>query len=148
MIECPAELRSGMDLVVSLSVRIKASAFQKPKVSNSEPRKTMFDQGKETTEEQTLRERKKALGRLFQAVGLKPTRGNDASELGLRNGIDKSDELVQVPKTKSTGDEEEEEGEGEELSEDELNSIYKRYCRSSSHFGLHNWLMPFQSTTE
>ncbi|KAI0316497.1 SNF2 family N-terminal domain-containing protein [Amylostereum chailletii] len=139
MIECPAVLHSGADLIVSLSVYIKASAF-KPSSASIDPPKSMFNEGQETSDEQTLRERKSSLLQLFDVLGLKPVGGNDTSKLRQRaNGeLDEEDlkSLTQVPgkselkkvRTEVVGDGEEVEVEadGEDLSDNELNMIYKR----------------------
>lgn len=124
MVTCPTELRTGIDLVISLCVRLKAAAFKKLRSSATDShKKAMFDQGKETPEEQTLRERKKALIRLFKALALTPSRGNDPSKLRLPVEDEPDDKSA---KKDVKGDGEEDESEGEELNEDELNLIYKR----------------------
>jgi DNA repair protein RAD5 len=139
MIDCPESLHSGADLIVSLSVYIRGSAFRPPATSSEDTRKVIFDDGRETLDEQTLRERKSSLLRLFDAVGLKPQSGNDFSKR--RNDIDtelkedsmktmrqKNDEKPgKSVKTEFVGDGEEVEVEdGEDLSENELVMIYKK----------------------
>ncbi|KDQ63171.1 hypothetical protein JAAARDRAFT_119545 [Jaapia argillacea MUCL 33604] len=140
MIDCPTTLHSGADLIVSLSVYIRASAFKPRAASSEEPTKVIFNEGQETLDEQILRERKSSLLRLFDMVGLKPVRGSvsrPGKDLDSRLSDDDIRNLAQRPeKSKSTvkaevgGDgeevEAEAEGEGEELSENQLNLIYKK----------------------
>ncbi|KII93973.1 hypothetical protein PLICRDRAFT_122057 [Plicaturopsis crispa FD-325 SS-3] len=140
MIDCPDVLHSGADLIISLSVYIRASAFQTPSTSASKDSKKrdMFSEGQETLDEQVLRERKTSLLRLFDVIGLKPRHDN---KLGERSDKSESEihanalkETNQQPldrrkpvKTEVVGDGEEiEVEEGEELDENELNLIYKR----------------------
>lgn len=146
MVECPQVLHSGADLVVSLSIYIKASAFKQLTVSSAEGPKTMFNQGQETAEEQGLRERKGSLMRLLDAVGLKPVNGNNASKIRQHaNGQLGDDDLRQLTqghrknnnskepkskdsaKTDTVGDSKEVEvEEDEDLADNELDLIYKR----------------------
>jgi DNA repair protein RAD5 len=140
MIDCPTVLHSGADLIISLSVYLRASAFKPPGVSSSSytagKQKTnmMFNEGQETLDEQVLRERKGSLLKLFDIVGLKPRAGADFSTH--RNKSDKVlygesiKDMTQTKKpvkTEIVGDGEEVEvEEGEDLSENELNMIYKK----------------------
>ncbi|KAG1813188.1 SNF2 family N-terminal domain-containing protein [Suillus subaureus] len=135
VVDCPATLHSGADLIVSLSVYVRAPAFKPPSTSVEGPSKTMFNQGQETQDEQTLKERKSALLSLFEAVNLRPCRGAHAQDNGNTEngsgGINKNP--MQHPggakKKKieivSDGEEVEVE-EGEELSDNELDVIYKK----------------------
>lgn len=135
VVDCPAALHSGADLIVSLSVYIRASAFKLPSTSVEGPPATMFNQGQETHDEQTLRERKSALLSLFEAVNLRPCRGahvqDDGNMDSESDGMNKK--LTQHPngakkkKIEIVGDGEEVEvEEGEELSDNELDVIYKK----------------------
>lgn len=148
MIDCPETLHSGADLIVSLSVYIKASAFKSLKADQSEgPPKAMFNEGQETAAEQSLRERKGSLIHLFKVLDLKPQRGD--SLLQRQNGdLSQSDlvKLTQHPskpgngknaiKTEIVGDGEEieVEADGEELNENELSLIYKKCNKFSPRF--------------
>jgi len=96
----------------------------------------MFNQGQETQDEQTLRERKTALLSLFEAVNLRPYRGAHVHDNG--NMENESDDMIKqitqrpgVTKKKKTeivGDDEViEVDEGEELSDNELDVIYKKW---------------------
>ncbi|KAG2138689.1 SNF2 family N-terminal domain-containing protein [Suillus bovinus] len=135
VVDCPATLHSGADLIVSLSVYVRASAFKPPSTSAEGPPTTMFNQGQETQDEQTLRERKSALLSLFEALNLRPCRGAHVQDNGNMgsgsNGMNKK--LTQHPggakkkKIEIVGDGEEVEvEEGEELSDNELDVIYKK----------------------
>jgi DNA repair protein RAD5 len=94
----------------------------------------MFNEGQETLDEQVLRERKSSLLKLFDAIGLKPRAGTDISKH--RNKSDnelhgeaaKKMTLAKQPvKIEVVGDGEEiEVEEGEDLSENELDMIYKK----------------------
>jgi DNA repair protein RAD5 len=140
MIDCPPVLHSGADLIVSLSVYFRASAFKPPSTSVSD-NTAVFSEGHETLDEQTLRERKHSLLRLFDAVGLKPCGGSDFAlrrretydelhEEALKKSTQRptnTEERGKKVKMEIVGDGEEVEvEEGEDLSESELDMIYKR----------------------
>ncbi|KAF8841910.1 hypothetical protein BDN67DRAFT_900346 [Paxillus ammoniavirescens] len=137
MVDCPTVLHSGADLIVSLSVFISASAFKPPSTSSgaSLSSKVMFGQGQETEDEQTLRERKTALLALFDVVNLQPRRGAQAPKGDqIPDGnIEQTTELASAPSKKQTmkteivGDGEEIEVEdSEELSDNQLDLIYRK----------------------
>lgn len=133
-----------MDLVISLSVYIRAAAFKSPTPSSTlndseQQPKFTFNEGQETLDEQALRERKTSLLKLFDIVGARPRAGADLSK---HRGMDdhklhgeavKNMTQVNKPKkdikTEIVGDGEEVEvEEGEDLSENELDMIYKKYA--------------------
>ncbi|KAH9849280.1 SNF2 family N-terminal domain-containing protein [Lenzites betulinus] len=128
MVECPDRLATGADLIVSLSVYIKASAFRPPSVSSDEKGKVMFNEGQETEDEQILRERKTSLVSLFKRINLKPRKGNN-----LKSRLDKADLalLTQVPNAAKTrnptqsgnGEDDDEES---DITDEQLNMIYKK----------------------
>jgi DNA repair protein RAD5 len=137
MIDCPETLHSGADLIVSLGVYLCPSAFKPLNVpSQTEEKFDMYIEGKESIEEEALRERKASLLRLFDAVGLRPRRGNkvhlkaEKSKQSMHS--DAMDKLSQRPapsksgKKEIVGDGEEVELEGEELGENDLDVIYRR----------------------
>lgn len=136
MVDCPAVLYSGADMIVSLSVYISASAFKPVNASDASTQpKVMFGQGKETEEEQSLRERKTALLVLFDAVSLRPRAGARAlSSDQIPDGDEwQNGKPAQKPagtkktRTEIIGDGEEiEVEEGEELSDNQLDQIYQR----------------------
>ncbi|KAH7922804.1 hypothetical protein BV22DRAFT_1016617 [Leucogyrophana mollusca] len=150
MIDCPTTLHSGADLIVSLSVYVRPSAFKPPSTSaEEESSKVIFSQGQETHDEQALRERKTALLCLFDAVGLRPRCGAQVSADGNSPGDESSDIAKQAtqrpvgatkegkkPKTEIVGDGEVIEVEdGEELSDNELDMIYKKAQRNDLGMG-------------
>ena len=126
---------------MSLSVYLCASAFKNPNLSNEEPSaKIMFNEGQETPDEQYLRERKDSLLRLFRAVGLRSRDGHQSSEQssneGRKNSSREPDQKKKTSKIEIVGDGEEiEVDDGEELSENDLNLIYKRCPRSENLSG-------------
>ena len=139
MVDCPAALHPGADLIISLSVYMLPSAFTKPSSahSNSQQPKNMFEEGQESQDEQKLRERKSSLLKLFDAVSLKPQVGPDLSKFKDKSDNEMHAEDVKkmtdtskpkaAVRTEIVGDGEEVEvEEGEDLSENELNTIYKR----------------------
>lgn len=130
MVECPGKLTTGADLIVSLSVYIKASAFRPASLSSEDKAKPMFNEGQETEEEQVLRERKSSLVSLFKRINLKPHKGGD---FGNKKRLDKNDLelLTQRPgtsKLRPPGQQneiEDDDNEGD-ITEEELNTIYKK----------------------
>ncbi|KAH7915692.1 SNF2 family N-terminal domain-containing protein, partial [Hygrophoropsis aurantiaca] len=146
MIDCPATLHSGADLIISLSVYIKPSAFKASTASTEEEptTKVVFNPAQETLEEQALRERKSSLLSLFDVVGLRPLRGAQVRTKDVTSPDHSSDIVNQLtqrrpadtkeqkkPKTEFVGDGEEIEVEdGEELSDNELDLIYKKAQRN------------------
>lgn len=98
----------------------------------------MFNEGLETLEEQELRERKSSLVRLFDSVGLHPIKGSGLlgkkvlDEMGpddalkIAEGSHKSASKVIRKEVVGDGEEVEVEAEGDDLSENELDMIYKR----------------------
>ncbi|KZT73229.1 hypothetical protein DAEQUDRAFT_721807 [Daedalea quercina L-15889] len=150
IVDCPATLHSGADLIVSLSIYIKASAFRAPSTSTDDEHKqrVMFDEGKETGEEQTLRERKQALLKMFKVLDLKPRRGSDFSRkphgkldkkdletLSQRHAANGGSDTKKKTEIVGDGEEVEVDEEGEELSENELDLIYKRAQQNDRQLG-------------
>lgn len=100
----------------------------------------MFNEGHETHSEQVLRERKDALRHLFTVLDVKPTKSNNSlhkkrvnlsqEDLALLTQRHKHDQAKRGIKTEIVGDGEEVEVEGDEedLNENELNLIYRKYC--------------------
>ncbi|KAI0828919.1 SNF2 family N-terminal domain-containing protein [Trametes gibbosa] len=128
MVECADKLVTGADLIVSLSVYMKASAFRLPSVSSDDKGRVMFNEGQETEAEQILRERKTSLVSLFKRINLKPRKGNS-----LKKRLDKADLelLTQVPNASKprlltqpgNGEDEDEES---DITDEQLNMIYKK----------------------
>jgi len=132
MIDCPAVLHSGADLIVFLSVYIRVSAFKPPSTSGTERNNVLFGLGQETEDESVLRERKAALLTLFDALNLRPRRGAcvaKANQISSSVSERPSEHVTSKKhiKTEIVGDGEEIEVEdGEELSDNELELIYRK----------------------
>ena len=90
----------------------------------------MFGQGKETEEEQSLRERKAALLALFDAVNLRPRAGARAlsnDQISAGDAKPAKPTMAKKTRTEIVGDGEEiEVEEGEELSDNQLDLIYRK----------------------
>jgi DNA repair protein RAD5 len=143
VVDVPHDLKTGLDIVVSLSVYILAKAFKPPNArQEADYKKPMFDEGAEIVEEQELRERKQSLLKLFDTVNLRPVRGSGV--LGKKDDTELDhDEILKMaevstqspappPKPQSVrkeivGDGEEVEVDpGEDLNENQLATIYNR----------------------
>lgn len=145
VVDVPPNLKTGLDIVVSLSAYVLAKAFKSSNVrkDSNDHKRPMLDEGAETADEQELRERKQALLKLFDAVNLRPVRGSGV--LGKKNDAELSqDDILKMaevstqlptpkPKPQSVrkeivGDGEEVEVDpGEDLDEGQLTMIYNRY---------------------
>lgn len=142
VVDCPSNLNSGASMIVSLSVYIKASAFKPPHAVPEEEKAklTFINEGQETAAEQIFRERKSSLIHLFDILSLKPTtRGafskskkaklddDDLKLLAQKKAI-KAEKKKQIAHTEIVGDGEEivVENDEEDLSENQLNLIYKK----------------------
>lgn len=142
MVDCPERLHSGADLLISLSVYILPSAFKRPSTnsesfSNPLQQNSMFNEGQETEDEQMLRERKSSLLKMFHTLGLKPRSGNrstSGNEAVPPEPLPRTPAASEAMKSKvpintetvGEGEEVPVEDDNEELSENELNVIYKR----------------------
>jgi DNA repair protein RAD5 len=132
MIDCPTVLYSGADLVVSLSIYLRASAFTFCSSSIGEAKDNnlvMFSDGQETQDEQLLRERKSSLLHMFDAIALKPRGARHYDQKGHHDTTAPVDTRQRkgTVRTEIVGDGEEiEVEEGEDLTENELDMIYKR----------------------
>ncbi|THG99879.1 hypothetical protein EW026_g2563 [Hermanssonia centrifuga] len=142
VIDCPTVLHSGADLVVSLVVYLKVTAFKYPNKTPDERSGHMFNEGQETASEQVMRERKSALAYLFEMLNVKPVRKPDLPRYRKDLGRDnlsmlaqhsKGDKAKKSVKTEVVGDGEEVEvdDDEEDLTENELNLIYKKQVYSS-----------------
>ncbi|KAI5835930.1 hypothetical protein K523DRAFT_367986 [Schizophyllum commune Tattone D] len=77
VVDIPERLRTGMDVCILVQAFLLPSAFKKAETSGNEELATKFawNEGMETEDEHMLRERKSALGKLFEIVGLRPVAG-------------------------------------------------------------------------
>lgn len=103
VVDCPDELSVGSDILLEVRAYLLRSAFSK-RVA------TRLEQGgaEESAHERSLRQRKVALGRMFRTCNLH----------AIRNGRENRSEAPAVPK--------DQEGDGTEVSEEQLGEIYKR----------------------
>ncbi|KAG6874399.1 hypothetical protein C0995_015135 [Termitomyces sp. Mi166 len=143
MTDCPEKLTTGVSLFVTLQVYILESAFKPPTISNVDDEPiVMFNEGQETLDEKTLRERKEAILRLFDVIGLKPEAGanvrspHDAAKIH-------EEALNRLAKRKSkkvkeiVGDNEEiEVDDAEDLSKNDIDAIYKRAQDNDRTLGM------------
>lgn len=136
MTDCPLKLTTGANLIVSIEVYLLPAAFISANTTGDDDRpRVMFGEGLETSEEKSLRERKSAILRLFDVIGLRSQSGTT-----VEGGISEQElqkEALQKPQASKkkhveiVGDGEEIEVEdGEDLSKNDLDIIYKRYERS------------------
>ena len=161
VVDVPQDLKTGLDIVVSLSVYMLAKAFKSPNTrQEADYKKPMFNEGAETAEERELRERKQSLLKLFDAVNLRPVRGSGV--LGKKKDTELShDEVLKMaevstqsptPQPKPQGVRKEIVGDGEEvevepdedLNENQLAMIYNRYSNIVAFF--QGKLMPSQGS--
>ncbi|KAI0756307.1 SNF2 family N-terminal domain-containing protein [Daedaleopsis nitida] len=141
VVECPAKLSTGADLILSLSVYMKPSAFRPPKLSSEDnATKAMFNEGQETEAEQILRERKRSLINLFKRINLKPRKSNGVPNGGKLNQQD-LELLTQRPgatakqvASGSSGNADDDDGEGD-VTEEQINLIYKKAQENDSKLG-------------
>ena len=113
-----------------LRTAFEANAFVKPKEDN---RATGFFEEKESSDEKDLRLRQVALVKLFDEVNLNPTTTNGTASKHKKQGLlraaemaeqyDKDKENRGKPGTTTPTSEDEE---GEELEEDQLDSLYRK----------------------
>ncbi|KAJ3978119.1 DNA repair protein RAD5 [Lentinula raphanica] len=133
MTDCPPRLTTGANLIVSVEVYLLRTAFAPVSATGSDDRPTiMFREGLETEEEKALRERKGAVLKLFEVVGLRPQAGvavdGEKPERRLQDTLQRTQASKKPKKhVELVGDGEEIEVEdGEDLSKNDLNIIYKR----------------------
>ncbi|KAF9469748.1 DNA repair protein RAD5 [Collybia nuda] len=144
MTDCPDKLSTGASLFVTLHAYILSSAFKPPTINSysEEPPNYMFNEGIEILDEQTLRERKESLLKLFDVIGLKPQAGANIGgrqaeekfhEEGLRHLATRKSKKV----TEIVGDGEEiEVDDAEDLTENDIDTIYKRAQHNDRTMGV------------
>ncbi|KDR85554.1 hypothetical protein GALMADRAFT_51611 [Galerina marginata CBS 339.88] len=143
MTDCPEKLTTGASLIVTLHIYMLASAFKPFKGSTKEedPVQFGFNEGLETEEESALRERKNAVVKLFEVVGLKPQAG--ANVKGKKSNVKLEEEALKrladrsIKKVKEiVGDGEEiEVDDAEELSKNDIDAIYTRAQHNDRDMG-------------
>ncbi|RDB29142.1 DNA repair protein RAD5 [Hypsizygus marmoreus] len=143
MTDCPDKLTTGVSLFVTLQVYILASAFKSPTLNQTDDtRNTMFNEGQETLDEKTLRERKESVLKLFEVIELKPQaganfRGPQAEEKVHEEALKRLAKRKVKTVTEIVGDNEEiEVDDAEDLSKNEIDTIYKRAQHNDRTMGL------------
>lgn len=137
MTDCPERLSTGATLIISVEVFILHTAFNQisPSRDDDVPRH-LWGEGLETVDEANLRQRKASLLKLFSVLGLRPEYGVDASK-NAHIDMDLRDEALSSAKkgskkkmtTEIVGDGEEiEVEEGDDISKNELDMIYKKHA--------------------
>ncbi|CAN8096943.1 unnamed protein product [Discula destructiva] len=131
----PDRLRTNDTVFLQLRCSLLKSVFQRAGFNAADNRNTGLFEEKETSEERDLRLRQVALVRLFQEIGLTPSKLNAAAAKHQRQDLLEAAELAEkrekeAPKAKkadangsSTPSEDED---GEELQQDQLDSLYKK----------------------
>ncbi|KAK7058564.1 DNA helicase rad5 [Paramarasmius palmivorus] len=130
--DCPDKLSTGCELIISVDVFLLPAAFVHLDVKGSDQAPTMlWGEGLETSEESALRERKSAVLKMFEVIGLRPQAGANLS--GRKTEEELQQEAKKFAKTNTTtrvetvGDGEEiEVDDDEELSRNDIDMIYKR----------------------
>jgi DNA repair protein RAD5 len=142
----PDRIRTGDTVYLQLRGYLLRSAFDKRKFTKPEDNRevSLFEE-KETSDERDLRMRQIGMVKLFEQINLHPTRENETTEKHKRQGLLRAAESeekkekkpkveggaqakiqsgTQVDPTSSPPNEEAEEG--EELEQDQLDSLYKK----------------------
>ncbi|KAG6851386.1 hypothetical protein H0H93_005784 [Arthromyces matolae] len=139
--DCPERLTTGASIFVTLQVYILESAFIPPTISsNQEVEPTlMFNEGQETPDE---KQRKDAVLKLFDVIGLKPQAGANVSTPQNAAKI-YEDALDRIAKRKTktvkeiVGDDEEiEVDDAESLSKNDIDTIYRKAQRNDRMLGI------------
>ncbi|KAG8979771.1 DNA helicase rad5, partial [Tulasnella sp. 427] len=141
VVDCPPKIQTGCHIMLSLRFYLRLSAFISPSASlmYQQTRSKDWDlmpEGAETAEEKNLSERKRSLSELFEALSIRPRHRKAVDDLdsALAFTKDKKRKDASSAKGKQKAveiigegeDAEEAELEGEELSGQELNAIYKK----------------------
>ncbi|KAI3622763.1 dna repair protein rad5 [Moniliophthora roreri] len=130
--DCPDRLATGCELIVSVDVFLLPPAFVRIETKGSDQTPNMlWGEGLETSEESALRERKSAVLKMFEVLGLRPQTGANLSgrktEAELQQEAKKYAKVSITKRTETVGDGEEiEVDDDEELSRNDIDMIYKR----------------------
>jgi DNA repair protein RAD5 len=141
MMDCPEKLLTGATLIITADVYMLPTAFKATKLESDDTPTVMFSEGVETLDEQMLRERKTSILKLFDVLNLRPQAGANFS--GRKTDEEIHEEAMKkIAQRKSkkvteiVGDGEEiEVDDGEELSENDLDMIYKKAQKSDRTMG-------------
>ncbi|KAH7138828.1 SNF2 family N-terminal domain-containing protein, partial [Dendryphion nanum] len=135
----PDRLRTNDTIYLQLRCRLLRSAFDRRKFAKPDNNRNvgLFEE-KESQDERDLRLRQVAMVKLFEAIGMHPTRENETTEKHKRQGLLQAAEKAETggepkakPKTASSTDPassppSDQAEEGEELEQDQLDSLYKK----------------------
>jgi DNA repair protein RAD5 len=133
----PDRLRTGDTVDMQLHCYLLRSAFNKRRfVKPDNNRVVNFFEASETQSEKELRLRQIALVKMFDAINLHPTRVNEAADKHKRQGLlqaaESAEQKEQKAGSKANGNAEpgsstqSDAEEGEELEQDQLDSLYKK----------------------
>jgi DNA repair protein RAD5 len=134
----PERLRTSETVYLQLRCYLLRSAFDKRKfVKPDNNRDVNLFEEKESQDEKELRLRQVALVKLFEAINLHPSRVNESTDKHKRQGLlqaaDSAEKKEQKTKAKNGSAAEpgssppsDEAEEGEELEQDQLDSLYKK----------------------
>lgn len=132
MTDCPERLSTGASLIVTIDVYMLPAAFVPVGHATSEDRsKLHFGEGSETQGELDLRERKSAILKMFEVLGLKPQAeaiqrgGKQEGELHQNAPMQLGKQKVKAKEIVGDGEEIEVEEE-ETLSKNDLDMIYEK----------------------
>lgn len=131
----PERLRTNDTVFLQLRCSLLRSVFHRKALNPAENRSTGLFEEKETSEERDLRLRQVAMVRLFQEINLNPSKLNAAAARHQRQELLDAAELAEkrekeAPKPKKTdasgSSTPSEDEDGEELQQDQLDSLYKK----------------------
>jgi DNA repair protein RAD5 len=133
----PDRIRTGDTVYLQLRGYLLRSAFDKRKFTKpADNREVSIFEEKETSDERDLRMRQIGMVKLFEQINLHPTRENETTEKHKRQGLlqaaesadkkDKPPKAETVASTDPASSPSNEPEEGEELEQDQLDSLYKK----------------------
>ncbi|KAF1960897.1 hypothetical protein CC80DRAFT_532445 [Byssothecium circinans] len=137
VVYAPDRIRTGDTVYLQLRANFLRTAFDKRKFVKPEANRevNLFD-AKESSDERDLRMRQVGLMKLFEAISLHPIRQNDTTEKHKRQGLLLAAEKAEKDKPKlkqkngpgepGSSPPSDEPEEGEELEQDQLDSLYKK----------------------
>ena len=124
VVSCPPTLRIGCNILLRLRVWLLPAAFELLQQPFGENGNASISEGQESIHEQLLRCRKTSLRAMFKLLGLMPRSTAPVPERPQRT--------CRTEVVRDVSDQEEAEAEGEELSEKDLNMIYRKCAEDVS----------------
>ncbi|KAF2126501.1 hypothetical protein P153DRAFT_399276 [Dothidotthia symphoricarpi CBS 119687] len=131
----PDRIRTGDTIYLQLRAYFLRSAFDKRKFAKPDNnREISLFEAKETADERDLRLRQLGLVKLFESINLYPSRQNETTEKHKRQGLlqaaedknDKKKAQAGTPAEVASSPPSDDAEEGEELEQDQLDSLYKK----------------------